>query len=390
MRDIVVVCPQDRDLSMIEAAGLGASSRVHFAGSDPDFTPCEPRGVVREALTLPADGACGTKDRSALLAAVIAAERDLPRPSIAAMLACMHKPTSRRLQREIVPEATPRFAVLDGDEPPLEPPFFVKPIVGRLSERARLVQSLADVPDRDENAEYANGFAEIAALAGVDRDFGGFIAEELLAGAEVTLEGYVHGGATTVIGVTDSVKYPGTNSFQRFEYPSRLPRGRLDELGAVAERLLPGLGFDGGFFNIEFFVGDAGPAKVIEVNGRIASQFAPLVQALHGRSTYDALFVLACGEDPAWDAGEPDGVALSYVVRRFEDGYVEEVPEPERGLEVLVRPGLRLSEQSGANDPASFRLAILYESGETREEAVERARRRAEALSFRLAPVPPR
>ena len=51
---------------------------------------------------------------------------------------------------------------------------------------------------------------------------------------------------------------------------------------------------------MELFVPDGGPAKVIEVNGRLASQFAPLVQALHGRSTYDALFALACGDDPDW------------------------------------------------------------------------------------------
>jgi hypothetical protein len=77
-------------------------------------------------------------------------------------------------------------------------------------------------------------------------------------------------------------------------------------------------------------------------------------------------------------------------VRRFEDAYVEAVPEPEPGLEVLVRPGLLLSEQSGANDPASFRLAIIYEAGQTREEALATARGRAAALDFRLRPVPAR
>ena len=185
------------------------------------------------------------------------------------------------------------------------------------------------------------------------------------------------------------MKYPGTLSFERFEYPSKLPEERRAELSEVAKRVLAGLGFDGGFFNVEFFVPERGPAQIIEVNGRIASQFAPLVQALHGRSTYDALFELACGEDPSWDAGLPQGVAVSYVMRVFEDALVEAVPEPQDDLEVLVRPGLRLSEQ-GLNDAQSYRLAILYGSGETREEAVARCRQRAAALSFRLAPVPVR
>jgi hypothetical protein len=88
--------------------------------------------------------------------------------------------------------------------------------------------------------------------------------------------------------------------------------------------------------------------------------------------------------------GDPEGVSLSYVVRRFEDAFVEEVPEPQPNIELLVRPGLRLSEQNATNDPASFRLAILYQTGVDREAALARARERASALSFRLEPVPPR
>ena len=77
---------------------------------------------------------------------------------------------------------------------------------------------------------------------------------------------------------------------------------------------------------------------------------------------------------------------MSYVVRVFEDALVEAVPDPEDDLEVLVRPGARLSEQ-GTNDAQSYRLAILYGFGETRGEAVARCRERAGALTFRLAPA---
>jgi hypothetical protein len=123
------------------------------------------------------------------------------------------------------------------------------------------------------------------------------------------------------------------------------------------------------------------------VNARIASQFAPLVEAVHGRSTYDVLFALASGDDPAWEGGAPDGVALSYVMRVFEDGLVEEVPESEEGLEILVRPGKLLSEQ-GTNDTASYRLAIFTEWGRTREDAVRGSLERARRLPFRVAPAP--
>ena len=238
-------------------------------------------------------------------------------------------------------------------------------------------------PDTYEEADgYRAGYARIAELADLPTGLvHGFLVEEFVDGIEVTLEGYVFEGRVTTIGTTDSVKYPGTNSFERFEYPSALSAERQAELADVASRLLPALGFDGGFFNVEFLVPSDGPARIVEVNGRIASQFAPLVQAVDGRSTYEALVRLACGEDPAWHGGRANGVAVSYALRVFEDAHVVSVPGPEDGLEVLVEPGLRLSEQ-GTNDPYSYRLAIFAEWGETREEAVARCRARARSLEF--------
>ena len=76
-------------------------------------------------------------------------------------------------------------------------------------------------------------------------------------------------------------------------------------------------------------------------------------------------------------------MAISYCLRVFDDAYVAAVPEPEHGLEVLVRPGLRLSEQ-GTNDAESFRLAIFTEWAETREQAVEHCEARAGRLPFEL------
>ncbi|MEX0674312.1 MAG: hypothetical protein WD067_06025 [Gaiellaceae bacterium] len=360
MPRILVTCPQERDRREVAAAGLAA----RFAGPDLDaLESFDAEALLAELTALPADGIVGTKDRSALVAALVGERRGLPGPSPAALVRCQHKPTARAIAREVVPEATPRF----GDVAPA----FVKPAVGRLSQ--------------EYDDAYVQGWLDLARLAGFAGEVG-LLAEEVLAGAEMTLEGYVHGGRVTTIGLTDSLMYPGTKSFESFAYPSALPDERWDELHGVAARLLPALGFDGGLFNVEFFVPETGPAKVTEVNGRIASQFAPLYRAVHGRSSYEALFELALGRDPAWETPRPDGVAVSYVLRAFEDALVEAVPEPEDGLEMLVRPGLRLSEQPGANDPASYRLAILVGTGETREEAVTRCRERARALPFALRP----
>jgi hypothetical protein len=391
VQDVLVVCPQARDRSLIAAAGLDRRYRVRYVGEDLDaLERLDAPSVLEACLHGPADGVVGTKDRSALLAAVVAARRGLPGPRPEVVAAIQHKPTARRRSREAVPEATPRFFVPAAERPPFPPPYFVKPAVGRLSQGARPVDALDDLGPPGDG--YADGWAGLAALAAAEPPGAseGWIVEELVTGDEVTLEGFVHRGQVTVVGVTDSLKYPGTNSFEAFAYPSDLPDERDAELRAVATRLLPALDFDDGFFNVEFFVPERGPAKVIEVNARIASQFEPLVRALHGRSTYDALFRLACGGDPHWDPARPDGAAVSYVLRTFDDAFAAAVPEPEPALEVLVAPGRRLSEQSGSNDVASYRLAIVVETGETREEALGRARERARRLSFELLPAPPR
>ena len=390
MADILVLCPQERDLNAIRAAGLEERYRVRFAGSDLDQLEWfDPEAFLAECEEIPADGVVGTKDQSALLAALLAERRGLAGPSPEALVRLQHKPTARSLQQLAAPEATPRFAVLDG-RVTFDVPFFVKPVVGRLSQNAFRIDDPRELLDLHEIDRYTTRYAEIAALAGADpAQAHGFLAEELLGGDEVTLEGYVHDGRVTVIGVTDSLKYEGTLSFESFVYPSALPPERLDELADVTARVMPRLEFDHGFFNVEFLVPEAGPAKIIEVNGRIASQFAPLLLGLHGRSSYDALCQLALGEDPGWNEGAPDGVAVSYVLRAFEDALVEAVPDPEPDLEILVRPGRRLSEQ-GANDSESYRLAIFTGFGETHEEAMADARARAEELSFRLAPAPVR
>jgi ATP-grasp domain len=390
LRQVLLVCPQQRDFREIRAAGLGSDFDVLTAGSDLDehddaFDPG--RFVVVQSLR-DVDGVVGTKDRSALLAALIAERAGLAGPTPRALLACQHKPTSRAIQRRAAPDAVPRFALVNGAStwPSFGTPFFVKPVVGRLSENAFRVDSYARLAQLVEDG-YPPRYARIAALAGLsEADAHGFLAEELLAGAEVTLEGFVHRGGVTTIGVTDSLKYPGTNSFEGFAFPSSLPAERLDELQGLAERVVPAHGFDDGFFNMELFVPRDGPAKLIEVNGRIASQFAPLVRAVQGRSTYEAMFRLACGDDPAWRALPPRGVAISYCLRVFEDALVVSVPEPDPDVEILVEPGRFLSEQ-GTNDAESYRLAIFHEWGETKDEALARCRARAASLAFELAPA---
>jgi hypothetical protein len=162
---------------------------------------------------------------------------------------------------------------------------------------------------------------------------------------------------------------------------------------AVAERLMPALGFDQSMFNVEFFVGDDGSVKIVEVNGRMASQFAPLVRAVHGVSSYELQLELAAGGGPEVPPRRDGVVAASFVLRTFQDAIVRSIPHtwpvserfPGSQIELLVREGQRLSEND--DDPVSHRLAVVALSGDDRAELVALSEQVAEQLPFDLQPV---
>src|SRR5262249_39939888 len=94
------------------------------------------------------------------------------------------------------------------------------------------------------------------------------IAEELMSGRQWHLDGYMQGGELTVVGIVDSIRLPNRVSFTRFDYPSRLPAVAQRRLAAMAHAVLRQAGFDGGMFNIEFFVDSRDRPKIIEINPR--------------------------------------------------------------------------------------------------------------------------
>jgi biotin carboxylase len=326
------------------------------------------------------DGVFGSSDSTAALAVVVADRLGLPGPGYDAFMRCHDKLVCRRICRQAVPEVTPAFAPVDAhrrwDEPPLPFPFFLKPVQGHLSQHAYRIDSASDL-DHALGAARAAGFRNL-------------IAEELLTGPLVTFEGFIAGGQVTPVGVTDAVLHPNEISFMRFEYPSVFPAGLQNAMAGIAHRLMPALGFDGSLFNIEFFVQPDGSLRIVEVNGRMASQFAPLVRAVHGVSTYELGMELAAGGRPALPPRRPGVVAASVLIRYWEDGIVRGLPDPmpllERfpgvQIELLVRHGQRLSEND--DDTASHRLAVIALSGASRRELVTRAAEAAQMLEFEI------
>ncbi|HUZ85291.1 MAG TPA: ATP-grasp domain-containing protein, partial [Gaiellales bacterium] len=274
-------------------------------------------------------------------------------------------------------------------------PFFVKPVVAHLSQLAFRVDDAGSL--QRTLALVRSQLDEITAfdraLAG--RPYRRMIAEQLLDGRLVTFEGFVHHGRMTPIGVTDSVMHPNGISFRRFEYPSTLPQPVTSTMAAVAADLMPALGFDDSLFNVEFFVAADGRVSIVEVNGRMASQFSPLVAAVHGVSSYELQLELATGGAPRLPPARADMVAGSFVLRSYRDGIVRSAPAADHVLrrfghahvELYARPGQRLSDAT-ENDPVSHRLAVVALAAPDRAELGRRWRDARQMLRFEVEPVP--
>src|SRR5205823_4155863 len=83
-----------------------------------------------------------------------------------------------------------------------------------------------------------------------------------------------------------------------FEYPSRLPESAQRDAERVACRALEAIGFDHGLFNVELFWRPRdGAVKIIEINPRLAAQFADLYEKVDGMNPYRVLADLAIGRD---------------------------------------------------------------------------------------------
>jgi biotin carboxylase len=300
-----------------------------------------------------------------------------------------HKYYSRQIQQRLVPDATPAFDAIDPCAPLLPSkltfPFFVKPVKGTMSIRARMVRDHAElaeamrfsIRERLEKMVLLRPFAQL-----LDEYTDGrvpahyFIGEEPLAGAQVTVDGFVQNGEVTIMGIVDSVMYPGTISFQRFEYPSRHPEGVQAKMARVVRDLIRGSGLDHTCFNVEMFYDPARDAThVIEVNPRMSYQFADLYERVDGTSTFKIQLALATGERVPWRHGAGrHRAAASFVMRRFSDAAVTAVPSaadvaevksmfPGTIVRVLCAAGDRLSDHD--QDVGSFRYCIVNMSAES-------------------------
>jgi hypothetical protein len=341
------------------------------------------------------------------LASLIAARLGLPHSPVEAVLTIQHKYYARLAFARIAPEANPAFGLLRRgferpDEVPLGYPFYVKPAKAAFSVLARRVESFDELYRHTRFGRFERAIIErlVRPFADVMRahsklveDPFSMVAEGALKGRQVTANGYVRGGRVTMLGTVDSIMYRGTDQFQRFQYPSSLPQAELDRIDALAARLVPGVGFSHGMFNIEMRLDSAtGALSVIEMNPRAAGQFYDLFERVDGYSLFDTLLALECGEDPVVRRREGrQKVAASFVLRDLVGEGLSRWPSsaeierlraanPDVHAMVYRKRGADLAREM--KWLGSYRYGVFNLGGETREEMFGRFRRLCAEIDF--------
>ena len=424
-RIILVVCPTHRDyreLPRISPPGIEyifhdyASTSLEDLVSNPDRAKdlaADPLDEIEAILAKlrgrDIAGVISSDDYpGAALAAAVAQRLGLPAPDPAVALLCQHKYLARLEQAKHVPHAVPSFALVDvADETALPDglrfPLFVKPVksffsigAARVDTPAKLAARLPHWDNLDQFFQPLERMLEhyTGATIGTNR----LIAEGLLKGEQVTVEGYVQGGVATIFGVVDSIMFPGTLAFSRFDYPSHLPDGVQARMGEIAATTMQGFGFDNGIFNIEMmYDADVDRISIIEINPRMASQFADLYEKVDGTNSFSVLLDIAQGKPPRFTRRQGRyAFAASCVLRCFEDHLVAAVPGeadierlartyPDVTVELHATPGRKLSDEF--QDGNSYRYGILNLGGRDLADAIEQFEACRAELGIELRPV---
>ncbi|HYG10785.1 MAG TPA: ATP-grasp domain-containing protein [Pyrinomonadaceae bacterium] len=424
MKRVLILCPTSREYRYLPAVAAALNCRLvfdEFAGDYFDRQLAgdrQPKASDLDILSLieaqieryrdgQLEGVTSAVGYPGMPVAGIMAERlGLPGVKVERVLRCEHKYYSRVAQHALVPAATPPFQIvpptgLDGHTPAIPFPLFLKPVKSCFSINAQKIFSLPEFRRAAATSLLPEGYLRpfndlLRAHTDYEFDASHLLAETLLEGAQVSLEGYVFGGRVHVLGIIDSVMFPGTISFERFVYPSRLPPEVQARMTRIAETFIGGIGYDNALFNMELIYNPAtGEIHIIEVNPKIASQFPDLFEKVDGVSSYAPLLQIALGEEPAFPRGQGAfKLAASCVLRTFEDKRVVRVPSgeqlaelartfPDAHVEVAVAEGNLLSDIM--QDGKSFRYGLVNIGANSAEELDAKLAYCERLLDFRFA-----
>jgi hypothetical protein len=334
------------------------------------------------------------------LVPILCRELDLAGPRLEGVLRCEHKYWSRLEQSRVI-EDLPRFALvpLDGEDP--EPPdevdfpFWLKPVKAASSKMAHHVHNEDEfrraVRDVESGIDaYSAPFDRVLEHADLPDEIASAqtracIAEEPATGRQFTVEGYCIDDVPEVYGVVETVLYPGSSSFLRYEYPAAIPQEVADRMIDASERVMRQMSVGWSTFNIEYFWDEESDRiRLLEVNPRLSQAHSPLMELVDGVSNLHAMVEIGLGREPdvARRAGK-FAVAGKFFPRVFRDGVVtlgadeEDIARVERDIPGVaaivpaVEEGDRLSDLP-EQEPYSYALAEIVIGAEDSDQLAAR------------------
>jgi biotin carboxylase len=219
---------------------------------------------------------------------------------------------------------------------------------------------------------------EVAEIGGVS-----CIAESIISGHQVTLEGFAHNGRVQTYGIVDSLREANGSTFSRYQYPSTLPQAIQEEMRDIAVALMAFINFDNSAFNVEFFYDESrNKIWLLEVNPRISQSHGFLFYNVDGAPNHRIIIDLALGRHPNFPHRQGKyAYAAKFMHRLHQDAILEHAPDqvalekiyqqyPNVEIDLHVQTGTRLSELRN-QDSYSFDLADIYIGGDS-VEALER------------------
>lgn len=356
------------------------------------------------------DGIIGTHDSSAVFAAIIAEETGKRFASVQSIIHCQNKYLCRRIQRACIPEHTPNFCLaLDYLRNPdrLNTPFFIKPVRANISFGTHRIETPQQLEfyigsESMEIARFNQYYLE--AIGSYSKHYNAinmatcnsFLCEDLIDGNQVTVDGYILEGEVTCFGMTKAVYHPRTNSFSHHEFPYKLSAGLDAAITSALSRLIPETGLNNSFFNVEIRINEEAESfKIIEVNSRIAFQFARTIEAVTGISPLYMLCDVAVGKPPTLkpQAEQLYKYCYNFELHRFSDAKILQTPTksvfdeislkyPEVRIRNLIHENVNLSDFK--HNPESFRYCVLDVPGNSREEIMSKCEEVVALLSYKF------
>jgi biotin carboxylase len=325
-------------------------------------------------------------------------------PSLKSIFMHEHKYYSRLLQMQIVPHAVPFFTLINSQEiirlKKIIFPQILKPVKSNFSKNTIVVYDTKEffsiVPKIPLSSYYLRPFNYfLKYFSDFEYDGGFILAENFIQGYQTTVEGFVINGNVTILGVVDSVFFPNTISFKRFEYPSNLEHSVQERMMNIAKKVILASELNYSLFNVEcIYNPKTDEVFIIEINPRLSSQFADLFDRVDGFNTYQIMIDLALGNVPKIQRNNGKfNVAASCVLRFFEDKHVVKIPSasnikkikelfPDVEIEIYAQPGKKLSHEE--QDAISFRYGLINMGAFDRQDLFNRFEICKALLDFRF------